>query len=63
MTKEEIVRELEKELQTNSALRHRLGIEGAADAVATEADGPVEAVVFEDREGKSWAVAVLEETD
>lgn len=58
-----MIQALEAELRTNSALRHRMGIEGAADAFAPEANGPLEAVVFADKDGKQWALALLEETD
>ena len=61
MEKEEIVEDLATELRLNNALRHRMGIEGAADAVSSQENGPVEAVVYRDRHGKNWALAVLEE--
>lgn len=61
MDKETLVRELTAELRVNSSLRHRMGIDGAAEAVSSEADGPLEAVVFEDKDGKVWALAVLEQ--
>ena len=61
MEKGKLVEVLAQEMRTNTALRHRLGIEGAADAVSSEADGPLEAVVFQDKDGKNWALAVLED--
>lgn len=63
MDKEKIVEVLTEELRINSALRHRMGIVGAADPVSSEADGPHEAVVFEDKDGKVWALAVLEQDE
>lgn len=56
-----MVRELEKELRENSALRHRLGIEGGIDTASTEEGGAAEAVVFSDKDGVVWALPFLEQ--
>jgi gamma-glutamyl-gamma-aminobutyrate hydrolase PuuD len=63
MDKETIVKELYNELRVNNSLRHRMGIDSAAEMVAASADGPVEAVVFTDKDGKDWALAVLEQEE
>lgn len=63
MDKAKIVEVLTEELRVNTALRHQMGIIGAADPVSSEADGPHEAVVFEDKDGKVWALAVLEQAE
>lgn len=63
MDRSKIVEVLTEELRTNSALRHRMGIVGAADPVSSETDGPHEAVVFEDKDGKVWALALLEQEE
>lgn len=58
-----MVEVLAEELRNNSVLRHKMGIEGSADAVSSEANGPLEAVVFADKDGKPWAIAVLEDDE
>lgn len=63
MEKETLVQVLRNELRVNDALRHRMGIQSAVESVASEENGPLEAVVFVDKDGRHWALAVLEETE
>lgn len=63
MEREKMVEVLAEELRTNSALRHRMGIEGAADMASSEEDGPADAVVFVDKDGQMWALALLEQAE
>lgn len=63
MDKATVLRELCNELRVNSSLRHRMGIETAAEVISSEAGGPEEAVVFTDKDGKDWALVALEQTE
>lgn len=57
----EIVRALEAELRNNDELRRRIGIEGAADAVSESDGAPVTGIVWEDAEGRVFALTVVTE--